>query len=214
MRLSDVKYRDIIFGSKEDIEKIVFDEKNQDLQEKCDVGVVFGGPSMIPHRIEQGISLYQNNQINKILVSGGIGFFNKDRKTPEAIKLEKYLLYRGVPKCDILVEAKSRNTRENIQFVMEILKNKYDLNDTKLALISSDFHIRRCIELLAGYYNREYLFGSGVKDGITDINNWSSSTYGKRLILTEALLLCYYAKQKTIDDIEIKGLTLKKTIKK
>jgi len=210
MRLSNIKYHDIIFGSDKDIEKIVFDNDNQELQEKCDVGIVFGGISMIPHRIEQAISLYENGLINRILVSGGIGFLNKDRKTPEAIKLKNYLLDKGVSQRDILIEDKSRNTLENILYFLEILKSQYDLSYTKLALISSDFHIRRCMQLLGAYYNIENLFGSGVKDGITDFDNWTFSLYGRRIILTEALLLCYYAKQNMITDLDIEGIDLKR----
>jgi len=212
MKLSNIKYHDIIFGSDTDIEKIVFDNDNQELQEKCDVGIVFGGISMIPHRIERAISLYENGLINKILVSGGIGFLNKDRKTPEAIKLKEYLLDKGIPQRDILVEDKSRNTHENILYFLEMLKNQYDISHTKLALISSDFHIRRCMQLLATYHNIERLFGSGVKDGITDFDNWTSSLYGRRLILTEALLLCYYAKQNIITDLDVEGMELKRKI--
>jgi len=209
MELSKIKYHELIFTNKENLEKIVFDKDNQILKEKCNVGVVFGGISMIPNRVEQAISLYETGQIERILVSGGIGYFNTDRKNPEADKLHDYLLNRGIPKSDILVENKSRNTNENIKFFLELLKKEYNLKNTKLALISSDFHIRRCIAISSTYYDREKLYGSGVKDGITDIDNWNTSLYGKRLILTEALLLSYYAKQKIINDIDIKDLKLK-----
>lgn len=209
MELSKIKYHELIFTNKENLEKIVFDKDNQILKEKCNVGVVFGGISMIPNRVEQAISLYETGQIERILVSGGIGYFNTDRKNPEADKLHDYLLNRGIPKNDILVENKSRNTNENIKFFLELLKKEYNLKNTKLALISSDFHIRRCLAIASTYYDREKLYSSGVKDGITDIDNWNTSLYGKRLILTEALLLSYYAKQKIINDIDIKDLKLK-----
>jgi len=209
MQLSNIKYHNIIFANDKDIEKIVFDKENQELKEKCDVGVVFGGISMIPNRVEQAISLYERGQIDRILVSGGIGYLNTDRKNLEADKLQSYLLNKGIPKNDILVENKSRNTHENVKFFLDVLKKEYTLKSTKLALISSDFHIRRCLALASSYFDREKLYGSGVKDGITDIDNWTSSLYGKRLILTEALLLCYYTKQKIINDIDIKNLNLK-----
>lgn len=209
MRISDIKYHNILFANKKDIEKIVFDKDNQELKEKCDVGVVFGGISMIPNRVEQAITLYEKGQIDRILVSGGIGFLNTDRKNLEADKLQSYLLNRGIPKNDILVENKSRNTHENVKFFLDVLKKEYTLKNTKLALISSDFHIRRCLALVSSYFDREKIYGSGVKDGITDIENWNTSLYGKRLILTEALLLCYYAKNKIINDIDIKNLNLR-----
>lgn len=210
MKLSNIKYNQIIFANNNDIEKIVYDKENQILKEKCDIGVVFGGISMIPNRVERAISLYEKGQINRILVSGGIGYLNTDRKNSEANKLKNYLLNKGIPEKDILVEDKSRNTHENIKFFLEILKQEYTLENIKLALISSDFQIRRCIALSSLYFDKEKLFGSGIKDGITDIDNWKKSLYGKRLILTEALLLCYYAKQGIINDIEISKLKLQK----
>lgn len=84
MKLSNIKYNQIIFANNNDIEKIVYDKENQILKEKCDIGVVFGGISMIPNRVERAISLYEKGQINRILVSGGIGYLNTDRKNSEA----------------------------------------------------------------------------------------------------------------------------------
>lgn len=210
MKLTEVKYSDLLTIKKDEIETLVFDKDNQVLEEKCDVGIVFGGISMILHRIENAINLYENGKINRILVSGRIGFLNKDRKVPEAYKLEEYLLNRGIPKSDIITEDKSRNTKENIMYFLEILKKEYDLYHTNFALISSDFHIRRCMALVKSFLDSSNLYGSGVKDGITDIDNWNNSLYAKRLILTEALMLLYYAKTKQIEDLDIQTLSLKK----
>lgn len=212
MRLSNIGYHKIILGNNSDVEKIVFDKENQELNEKCDIGIVFGGISMIPNRIEQAINLYKNSQINKILVSGGIGFLNVDRNNPEAIQMQEYLLSKGISKNDILVEDKSRNTHENIKFSFKLLEETYNLNNLKLALITSDFHIRRCIALAQANYIEKKLHGCGVKDGVTDLEHWKLSMYGKKLILTEALLLSYYAKQKLIEDLEIGELSLKRTL--
>ena len=212
MRLSNIRYHKIILGNNSDVEKIVFDKENQELNEKCDIGIVFGGISMIPNRIEQAINLYKNSQINKILVSGGIGFLNVDRNNPEAIQMQEYLLSKGISKNDILVEDKSRNTHENIKFSFKLLEETYNLNNLKLALITSDFHIRRCIALAQSNYIEKKLHGCGVKDGVTDLEHWKLSMYGKKLILTEALLLSYYAKQKLIEDLEIGELSLKRTL--
>lgn len=167
---------------------------------------------MIPHRVEQAIRLYENKKIERILVSGGIGFLNLDRKTPEGLKKEKHLLENGVPKRDIIVESKLRNSFENISLSLDILKHEYDLDNTKIALITSDFHIKRCYEMVAQYLNRDNLFSSGVKDGITDIEHWQESIYAKRIIYQEALLLCYYAKQGKINNLNIEGLTLERKL--
>ena len=212
MELSKIKTSGILFkANNEDIEKIVFDNINNHVTEKCDVGFIFGGTSMIPYRVDEGISLYKSDLINKLLVSGGIGFLNTDRKTPEAYKLRDYLIEHGIPERDIIVEDQSRNTVENIKNALEILSKEYNVYQTKFALITSDFHVRRCLGLFENILgNKDNLMGSAVMDGITDINSWTNSIYGKRLILTEAILLTHYAKQEKIKDQEIKGLTLNK----
>jgi len=211
MELSKIKKSDILLKcNKNDIERIVFDETNIELREKCDVGIILGGVSMLPHRVDQAIANYKKGLISQILVSGGIGFLNIDRKNPEAYKMMDYLLKNGISKNDILVEDKSRNTFENIGYSLEILKKMYDIDKINLALITSDFHVRRCIGLMNKAVKNDNIYGSGVKDGKTDINSWTSSIYGRRIILQEALLLCNYVKQQRINDIDIQGLSLEK----
>lgn len=213
MKLSEIKKSDILFRSKSsDLEKIVFEQENNILKKRCDVGVVFGGISMLPYRVDQAATLYQEGLIDKILVTGGIGFLNTDRKIPEALKMQNYLLSLGIPNSDILVEQNSRNTFENTFYSMELLQDDYNLDDINIALITSDFHIRRCLGLFSQYLNSDNLFGSGVVDGKTDIGSWKNTLYGKRLILQEAMLLCRYVKQSMIPDMEIKGLSLERKL--
>ena len=207
MVLSNIKYTDILFRcNSDDIEKLVYTQENNSLSNTCDVGVVFGGISMIPHRVNEALNLYREGLIKKILVTGGIGYLNFDRKTPEAVKLEAYLKQRNVPASDIIVEPNSRNSYENTVNSLELLQQGYNLDDTSIALITSDFHLRRCIAFFEKYVKNKELFGVGVSDGITDIDNWKNSINGRRLILQEALLLCYFAKNDKMADIEIENL--------
>lgn len=209
MKLSEIKYRDILCGArKEDIDKIVFEKEHQ-VEDRCEIGFIFGGISMIPNRVDEGIRLYEDGLINRILVSGGVGFLNTDRKVPEAYKMRRYLIDQGIPSKDIIVEDRSRNTVENIENALELLNDEYDIRKLKIALISSDFHIRRCLGLFAHELGqKETLFASGVADGKTDIINWGNNLYGARLVLTEAILLSMYAKKGKIEDLEIPGLEL------
>ena len=89
MKLTEMKSRDI-FTSKttpEDVEKIVFSGDNLSKnQAHNNVAVLLGGPGMIPYRADKGIWLYEEQKVEKVLVSGGIGYLNTDRTTPEAIK--------------------------------------------------------------------------------------------------------------------------------
>ena len=116
------------------------------------VGIVLGGittdkePRDRVHvsgsadRVLHAVQLYREGKIEKILVSGGSGKLLKDQ-VAEAVLLERVLLLSGIPPRDILVEAESRNTRENALNCARILAAP-GLNGEYL-LITSAYHMRR-----------------------------------------------------------------------
>ena len=152
-----------------------------------DIAIVFGGPSMIPTRIEKSIKLYKQNKIKKILVTGGIGYFNKNKSTPEAHLMKEYLITNNIPIKDIIVEDKSKSTKENIINSINILKNNYDIQQTKILLISSDYHIKRCKQLFTKYSKNISTYGT-LNPKINK-NNWYKSLSGYLTIIKEYFLL-------------------------
>ncbi|MDF9795842.1 uncharacterized SAM-binding protein YcdF (DUF218 family) [Catalinimonas alkaloidigena] len=116
------------------------------------VGIVLGGitsdkdprdrvhVSGAADRILHAIHLYREGKIDKILISGGSGKILKD-DIPEAELLKKILLLSKVPEKDIMIEASSRNTRENALFSAKILNENY--KPERFLLITSAFHMRR-----------------------------------------------------------------------
>lgn len=123
MKDTETNYIDILlkFNSKT-IEEMVFQKEGASLEERGDVGIVFVGISMIPNRLEEAVRLYEEGKIKKIMVTGGIGRLNIDRITPEAIKMGNYLKKHSIPKNDILVEPKAKNSYENIQYSLGLLR--------------------------------------------------------------------------------------------
>jgi len=119
---------------------------------KYKVGIVLGGitsdkePRDRVHmtgeadRLLHALQLYREGKVDKILLSGGSGKLLVD-SVSEAELLKKVLELSKVPKRDILIENRSRNTRENALYSAEILNEKYP-NETYL-LITSATHIRR-----------------------------------------------------------------------
>lgn len=204
MKLSKIKYFDIFFKyKKEDLESIVFTNNQYNENVIFDIAIIFGGVSMIPYRLDAAINLYNNKKVKKILVSGGIGFLSLDRKNREAHKMQEYLLINGVKKEDIIIEDKSRNTYENIIKSSSILKESYNLENIKIILITSDFHLKRCMELMKKNTSVKDPYGIGIKDGKNDLENWHSYSKGRKNIRVEAILLTYYAKKNKIADLEI-----------
>lgn len=204
MKLSQMKYYDIFFKYQEySIEKIVFTNDKYNSEEVFDIAIIFGGVSMIPYRLDAAINLYQNKKVKKILVSGGIGFLSINRFHKEADKMQKYLISKGISANDIIIEDKSRNTYENIINSAKILENNYSLPRTKIILITSDFHLKRCFELMLANTKAQNISGLGIKDCQNDLENWHKYFNGRKNIRIEAFLLCYYAKKKKIKDLDI-----------
>jgi uncharacterized SAM-binding protein YcdF (DUF218 family) len=92
-------------------------------------------------RIWHALLLYKQGKIKKILITGGnIDIFGKEKES-EATRLAVFLRTAEVPKEDIIIENKARNTKENAVFTAQIIKEKYP--NASLTLITSGFHMAR-----------------------------------------------------------------------
>ena len=89
-------------------------------------------------RLSYAIQLYNKGIIKKILVSGGNGQLISEGYL-EADWSKKFLLEVGIPKEDILIENKSRNTYENAKYTSKLLGD----NTENLLLITSAWHMKR-----------------------------------------------------------------------
>jgi uncharacterized SAM-binding protein YcdF (DUF218 family) len=117
-------------------------------------GVTRGGKS--PHdrvylghgadRVTNTLWLYRAGRARRIIISGGSSAVLNTAYT-EAGELATLLRMAGVPKEDILVEARSRNTHENALFTRQLLKQHTNLKS--LILVTSAFHQRRAIGCFA-----------------------------------------------------------------
>ena len=121
------------------------------LDQKYDVGIVLGGFSEYDSitqkhnfkkeadRFIYTFQLYQNGIIKKILISGGNGgLSNSSHKEAETI--QRFLISNSVNREDIIIESKSRNTKENAFYSAQILKQ-----DSKVVLITSATHMKRAL---------------------------------------------------------------------
>lgn len=204
MQLSKIKYFNIFFRyNRKTLENIVFTSNQFNEKEIFDIAIVFGGVSMIPYRLDEAVNLYKNKRVKKILVTGGIGYLSLDRKNREAHTMKKYLIANGVNECDIFIEDNSRNTYENIINSINILKDTYSLDKIKVLLITSDFHLKRCLELTKQNTPIKNISGIGVKDNLNDLENWYHYHQGRKHIRIEAFLLTFYARKNKIKDLEI-----------
>lgn len=138
---------------------------------KGDVLVVLGGT---PNRAVRAAELFKQGEAPKVLVSGlGDNASNK-----------KALEQNGVTNAAIILEGKSRTTRENAEFSIAMLRQ---MGAKRVILVTSWYHSRRalmCFEHYAPdiqFYSRPSYFGyiggksETLKSGITKTGNTNVS---------------------------------------
>ncbi len=129
--------------------------------ENHDVAIVLGGftrtglhrvddryvASAANPRITTAIELYKLGKVKKILITSGDGAVFRLVEEPEADLVKTFLLRIGIPENDILIENKSKNTRENAIFTKQNLDNQYP--NAKCLLITSASHMPRSLGCFA-----------------------------------------------------------------
>ena len=103
------------------------------------------GPSpMLSARLETALSYWNQHPEMVIVVSGGQG---SNEPESEADAMAEYLITRGVPEEQILLEDQAYNTVENLKFSAAILEEA-GISTENLLVVSNGFHLCR-VELLA-----------------------------------------------------------------
>lgn len=101
-------------------------------------GIRRGKPSpMLEDRLKTGISLYNNDISNKILITGN--HMNDDYD--EVTVMKNYLLEHGIPEEDIITDNYGISTYDSIYRV----KNVYKSN--KVVIVSQRYHLYRALFL-------------------------------------------------------------------
>ncbi len=92
--------------------------------------------------VEFGKKQFEKTGKHAVFVpSGGQG---SDEVVSEAKAMENYLLSIGIPKNQILMEDKSKNTFENMKFSKELIKNNTnDFENQKIAFSTTNYHVFR-----------------------------------------------------------------------
>jgi len=96
---------------------------------------------LLSNRVDKAIQIYRRCRNKPVIIpSGGQG---KDEKISEAEAMKSYLLEHGIPEEHILPEDHSTTTKENLINCKEIIEAREGKKRT--ALISSNYHIYRCL---------------------------------------------------------------------
>lgn len=96
---------------------------------------------LLRDRLDKAIEVYRKDPTPpKMIPSGGKG---ADETVSEAEAMRRYLLEKGIPESDILLEDASRTTLENLRFSKQILDGLEGRKYT--ALVTSNYHVYRAL---------------------------------------------------------------------
>ena len=121
---------------------------SSDETREADVAIVLGAATydgevspVYRERLNHGIVLYEQNYIEKIVVTGGYGEGNEES---DAYAAKRYLEKQGVPGTAIILEEESSITQENLENAKMLMDEK----GYETALIVSDpLHMKRAMLL-------------------------------------------------------------------
>ncbi len=94
-------------------------------------------------RFVQAFTLYKNQKIRKILISGASPRKLAQIGRGEGKEAKKFLVAWGVPEEDIILEEAARNTRENAFYTEKILSDQFP--GQRYLLLTSSFHMKRSL---------------------------------------------------------------------
>ncbi|MFC7441935.1 YdcF family protein [Laceyella putida] len=101
----------------------------------------------LKERLNLALALYNEKRVDYIVLSGGLG----DNGIPEAEGMKRYLVARGVHANHLILEDRSSNTKENLKYTAELLKQQQWGN---IAIVTHDYHMYRALNYArqAGIY--------------------------------------------------------------
>ncbi|MBP3755016.1 MAG: MATE family efflux transporter [Lachnospiraceae bacterium] len=100
------------------------------------------GPAVVTRmRLDKAYEYASANPETIIIVSGGQG---SNEPASEASVMKDYLVGRGIDESRILMEDKSTNTSENLQFSASLYEG---LSGSSVGIVSSNFHIYRALAI-------------------------------------------------------------------
>jgi vancomycin permeability regulator SanA len=149
------------------------------------------GMSLWHRPIAVAVKLYQQGLTDKLILCGG---YNHKIDRKEALEMYQYAIESGIPQQDILIDAQSRNTFENISNALDLIeKNSFDICSIKLNIVSIHFHAKRAILTAQQLLPHAKQMTTVTYPSIHyDASNWFKSDIGVRNVFSELDKLSKY----------------------
>lgn len=94
----------------------------------------------LQYRLDAALSMYEQEEDLVFIVSGGQG---KEENNSEAFYMKKYLVEKGIPSKQVLMEDKSTDTYENLKFSKKIINQQTKDKEVPITIVSNAFHMYR-----------------------------------------------------------------------
>lgn len=152
------------------VEGIIFSAFNTKGKDNLDYIIVLGaqvyehGPSrVLKYRLDRAVEYLDENPDTKCIVSGGKGY---NEPFAEAYGMKKYLVENGVDENRIVLEDKSENTVQNIQYSIKLI----DADNMSVGILTNNFHMFRGLNI-AKKQGIKNVCGVPAKSSITYLPN-------------------------------------------
>lgn len=113
---------------------------------RCDAAIVLGAATtdgevspVYRERINHGIWLFQNQYVDYLIFTGGVGEGNT---LSDAFAAKEYAVEKGIPTDAIFLDERSTITEENLKYAKEIMNEKS--LDTAI-VVSDPLHMKRAM---------------------------------------------------------------------
>lgn len=125
-------------------------------------------------RLLKALQIYQKDEYDYFVVSGGI--FNPiyTQTVPAATLMKQWLMAHGIHEENILVEDKSLDTYQNVQFSVDIISREmkkypnYPSCEEKVMVVSDTSHLARIKMVIEGYVSLLLLENSEYKMSLSE----------------------------------------------
>lgn len=95
---------------------------------------------LLARRVERGVAMWRRNPGSVLVMSGGQG---PDEVVPEAVAMRDHALSLGVPAECVMLEQRSRNTQQNLQFSARLLPEGG--SKERMLIVTDDYHVFRAL---------------------------------------------------------------------
>lgn len=129
------------------VEGMILSDFRAEAEPGADYCIILGaqwkknGPSeVLRRRLDKAVEYLKENPETIVIVSGGQG---SNERIPEAEGMAGYLEDAGIERERILVENKSRNTCENLEFSGKLI----DKENSRVVIVTNNFHVFRALRI-------------------------------------------------------------------